>query len=316
MPDVYTGVAAVSTDQIAFDLYVYDALRPQLYFDACADVRATKQAHRGSAVTFTKNVDLSVATTALVESVDVDAVALSDSQVTVTLVEQGNAVITTAKLRGSSFIDVDKDAAQRVGFNAGISLDTLARTPLGGGTNVSYGGNATARNTVGPDDTMTAAKARAIRAYFVKQNVMTWNDGFYRAFMHPDVAVDFRTESDAAAWRSPRTYSDPKDLWTGAIGVFEGVEYIETPRAEVLADAGSSTTLTDVYKTIFVGRQALAKAYSSSVSGPMPSVVHGDVVDKLKRFKPVGWYWFGAYGRFREESLYRLETSSSIGSNT
>lgn len=321
MPDVYTGVAALSTDQIAFDLYVYDALRPQLYFPQCADVRSTRQAHQGSAVTFTKNTDLSAATTTLVESVDVDAVALSDSQVTLTLEEKGNAVLTTAKLRGSAFNDVDKDAAERVGFNAGLSFDTLARTPLGAGTNVAYGGVATARNMVTPTSLMTAAKARLVRAYFVGQNAMPWVIGpetgsYYRGFMHPDVAVDFRTDTDAAGWRAPRTYSDPKDLWTGAIGTFEGVEYIETPRAEVLSDAGSSTTLTNVYKTVYVAKQALAMAYSSTVSGPEPTVVHGEVTDKLRRFKPVGWYWFGKFDLFRQESLYRVETASSIGANS
>jgi hypothetical protein len=39
------------------------------------------------------------------------------------------------------------------------------------------------------------------------------------------------------------------------------------------------------------------------------------VTDKLRRNVGVGWYWLGAYGRFREASLYRIDSSSSIGTN-
>lgn len=316
MSDVYTGSATLDSVQAAFDRTAYFAQRPQLFFDQVATVKPTNQAMPGSSVKFTIYTDLSVATTALVESVDVDAVALNDGQVTVTLTEHGNAVITTAKLVGTSFLDIHRDAANMVGFNAGISQDTIARTPLGAGTNIEYAGNATARNTIGPDDTITASDVRRVRAEFIGASVMPWMDGYFRAFIHPDVAVDLRTETGVAAWREPHVYSQPGEIWNGSIGAFEGVEFLETPRAEVLADAGSSTTLTDVYKTVFVGQQALAKAFSSAVSAPTAQIVRGEVTDKLRRLTPIGWYWLGGYARFREESLYRVESSSSIGSNS
>jgi hypothetical protein len=49
------------------------------------------------------------------------------------------------------------------------------------------------------------------------------------------------------------------------------------------------------------------------VSGPQPQVILGLVVDKLQRFVPVGWYWLGGFGRFREEAIVRYESASSIG---
>ena len=71
---------------------------------------------------------------------DVTAVAMSDSQVEVTLAEYGNAVNTTAKLRGTSFLDVDATAANLIGYNAGDSIDQVVREVLAGGINVVYGG--------------------------------------------------------------------------------------------------------------------------------------------------------------------------------
>jgi N4-gp56 family major capsid protein len=316
MADAYTATAGVNSVQAAYDRLAYFALRPQLYFDRVADVRPTVQTAPGSSVKFTKYTDLSVATSALNESVDVDAVALTDAQVTLNLTEHGNAVVTTAKLRGTSFLNVDADAANIVGFNAGRSLDALALAPLSAGLNVGYGGTRTARNTVTPTDVLDADDVRKARTFLAKNNVMPWPDGLYRAFIHPDVAYDLRRETGAAAWRDPHTYSQPGEIWNGTVGAFEGFSFIETSTAPFVADAGSSTTLTDVYQTIFVGRQALAKAYSSAVSGPVPKVVQGPTVDKLRRFNPIGWLWLGSFGRFREEAIYRFETGATLGANS
>jgi N4-gp56 family major capsid protein len=317
MADALTTTASLDSDQAAYDRAAYFALRPELYFDRMADVKPTHQSMPGTSVKFTQYADMSVATTALNESVDVDAVALDDAQVEVTLVEQGNAILTTAKIRATSFLNIDMDAANIVGQNAGLSLDTLARTPLIAGTNVLYSGNATARNTVGPDDTLSAANVRKALARLVAGNVQRWTDGYYKAVIHPDTSYDLRSETGAAAWRDPHTYSQPGDIWTGSVGAFEGFEFLESPRAAVLADAGSSTTLTDVYITLFMGRQALAKAYSTNYggAGEFPVTVRGAVVDKLSRFHPLGWKWLGGYGRFREACLYRYESSSTIGVN-
>lgn len=316
MADAFTTTASTNYVQTAFDRMAYFALRPELYFDAVADVQPTKQAMPGSAVTFTVQADLAVASTTINESVDVDAVALSTSQVTLTLAEYGSAVITTAKLRGTSFIEVDPVVANVLGFNAGISIDTVARDILKAGTNVAYSGQATSRNTVIPTDNLKAADVRKRLAALRGANVATIG-GLYIAFIHPDVSYDLRSETGSASWRDPHTYSQPGEIWNGEIGAFEGFRFIETPRAPIFADAGSSTTLTDVYRTLFVGRQALGKAFSvTDGNGPFPRVVISPITDKLRRFVPMGWYWLGTYGIFRQQALWGVESSSSIGVNS
>ena len=320
MADAYTGVGAVSVDQTAYDRAVYNGLRALLYFDQVADVRSTRQAMEGAAVVFTIVNDLAVATTALNESTDVDAVAISDSQVTLTLVEYGNAAITTKKLRSVSFVPYDPVVADLIAWNAGESIDVLARATLQAGTNVRYasGGGTlpTARNQVEPTDTLVGNDIRRALADLRAAKVMSF-DGAYAAFIHPDVSYDFRGATGGANWRDPHTYSEPSDIWAGEIGQFESIRFVETPTAPVFADAGSSTTLTDVYATIVIGRQCLAKAHShSDGNGPYPMVVPGPVTDKLRRNVPLGWYWIGAYGRFREAAIRRIESASSIGVNT
>lgn len=316
MSDAMTTTGSVQMDQTAFDRMAYFALRPELHYDQVADVQPTRQSMPGAVVSFTQVADMALVTTAISESVDIDAVAISDSAVTVTLVEYGNAINTTKKLRVTSFIEVNPVVANLIGFNAGRSIDSVAEITVRGGSNVRYAGDATARNTVEPTDTLKAANVRRARAELAGANVAPNRGSFYTAFIHPDVTYDFTGETGAAAWRDPHTYSKPENIWTAEIGAFEGFTFIETPRAPVFADAGSSTTLTDVYATIMTGQQAIAKAFSTAEGlGATPRIIMSPIVDKLKRFVPIAWYHLVGYGRFREAALRRIESASTIGTN-
>ena len=64
-----------------------------------------------------------------------------------------------------------------------------------------------------------------------------------------------------------------------------------------------------VYNTYVLGQQALAEAVWKE-----PGIEFGNVVDKLNRFRPVGWHCMINWSVFRQEALYRIETSSSVGS--
>lgn len=318
MADAFTSTSAVNYDQVAYDRIAYFAFRPQNYFDQVADVKPTRQTQPGSSTIFTIQNDLAVASTPLTETVDVDAVALSDTQVTVALAEYGNATNTTAKLRGTSFLEIDPLVANAVGYNAGVSIDTIARNILEAGTYVRYAGTATSRATVAAADTLKASNVRRAFAELQNDNVPQIG-GLYTAYIHPLVAYDLRAETGAAAWRDPHTYSQPEEIWNGEIGEFEGFRFIVTPRAPQFPGTGAGTTPNriTVFRTLFMGREALAKTYSTTDgNGPNPRVVPGPIVDKLRRFVPMGWYWLGGYGLFRQASIRAVESSSSIAPTT
>lgn len=326
MVDVYTTTGSVGFDTTAYELLMRYSYRPELYFDNWVDVKPTNTTHRGSAVTFWSTSDLAAATTPLTEDVDVSAVALSNTSVTVTPAEYGNAVVTTAKLRATSMIEVDPVAANVLGFNAGVSIDTIAQTTWKAGTNIRYAqgdaaavpanraavnyGAATARHT------LRAVDFRRAYAELRGANVPTF-DGYYIAMIHSDVAFDIKSETGDLGWRAPEVYSNRTGgIATGEIGAFEGFRVIVSPRAPLFADAGVGSTV-DVYRSLFFGREAVAKAYANAGGyGPDPVVVLGPVTDKLKRFQPVGWKHFVGYGAFRAEAMRAVESSSSIGTNS
>lgn len=320
MADAMTTTASLSFDQTMWDRAIYYALRPELYFDMFADVGVTDAApDKGATVTFTKFTEMAAATTPLSETVDIDAVALADSQTSLTLAEYGNGVNSTFRVRATSFIELNRPVANLIGFNAGISLDTLARDIMAAGTNVRYPQATQARVNVAATNVLTAAHVRRSLAELRTANVATFN-GYYAGVIHPYVSYDLRGETGAAAWRDPHTYSAPENIWNGEIGAFEGIRFLEASRAPYFADSSNGAGAggnVDVFRTMIFGRQAMAKAYSTYEGrGALPIVIMGPVVDKLKRFQPVSWHWFGKFGMFRQEALYAWETAATISNNT
>ena len=312
----YTTTSSLDFAQTAYDRMAYFDLRPELYFDAAADIKPSAQSMPGASVVWTIVHDLAIASSAINESTDVTPVAMSDSQVTVSLAEFGNAVNTTAKLRGEAFVEIDPVVANAIGFNAGVSIDEVAKLILQAGTNVGYatgtGTLPTSRATVTSTNTILAANIRYAKTFLRVNNVATFG-GYYICYINPNVSYDLPSETGEQSWRAPHDYSQPGEIWQGEVGAFEGFRFIETPRAPLFAAAGSGSPQINVFGTLCLGRQSLAKAHSYvDGNGPLPHVVPGPVTDFLRRFQPWGWYWLGNYGIFRQAALLRIESASSV----
>lgn len=317
----YTGTGDVSSDTAAFQQLAYFAFRSQPMYEMIADVRSTAQTHNGASVQFNIYDNMDQATSALTETSDVTAVALGDSTVVVTLAEYGNAVITTAKLRGTSFLNVDADAANIIGYNMVDSVDKLVSNVANAGTNVIYaqgsaGSRPTSRVTVSDANTFGAQEGRQAVAELRTASAPGFENGNYIGLVHPDVSYDLREQTAVTDVIQYQIRQEGAAVRNGSIGVFGGIEWIENPRAPILDDAGATST-TNVYQTLVAGRQALAKAFSRAPGfGEDPSVVFGPVTDTLRRFHPVGWYHLVGHAIFRQAALQRIESSSSIGDNT
>ena len=296
--------------QKAYDRLVEFALRSQPLLRSVADKKPARQSMPGSSVVFQIYNDMTKATTALSEQVDPDAVAIgTPTAVTVTLNEYGNAVLTTRKLQLMSLADVDPAIANIVAFNMADSIDEIVQTELRGGTNVIYASNAsgtraTATTNVTGAHTLKAADIRLAVAKLRAGKAVARKGSLYWCAIHPEVSHDLRAETGSASWRLPHEYQSNDAIWAGEIGTFEGAYFIESPRLYNATDGGSSAR---VFRTLLAGQQALAEAVAEE-----PHVVIGNVTDKLMRLRPIGWYGVLGFKRYREEALYRIESSSSI----
>lgn len=316
-----TTTSTVSYDTTAYNKQSWFSLRPELLHEAnIVNVKSTPQTHRGAAVQFNIVADLTANTTALTETSDITPKNLSDTTVTVTLLERGDAVETTAKVYNTSFIEFDPIVANAVGYHAGISLDTVVRDVALTGTNVRYGGQVAGRPTLTAATVLDSAGLDNLAADMQGANVQTFG-GFYRIIIHPDQEYDLRRETGVSGWREFANRQRPMAVERGLVGYFASFEVLRSPRTSILVNGGGATSVVDVYQAIACGQDALAKGFSTGTHGdgqtlgPDPLTVPGPYTDYLYRFRKMGWYHMVGYSVFRQESLRRLETSASRANN-
>ena len=323
MADLYTSAALPSGQSgtvvganlvtQAYDRLVEFALRSTPSFRAIADKKVGNQTHAGSSILFQIYNDLASKTTTLTETVDVEAVAVpATTTIAVTLNEYGNSIVSTRKLDLFSLADVEPALANILAYNMNDSLDDVIKTVLAGGTKVIReiaGAISTGAVTgVSATDTIKAKDIRYVVAKMRAANVVPRRGNLFASYIHPEVSHDLRAETGTASWRQPHEYVDPAGIYAGEIGTFEGVAFIESPRLpNSQAGAGSGTTQTRVYDTFVMGQQALAEAIAEE-----PHTVVGPVTDKLMRLRPLGWYAVAGWSLYRPDSLYRIQTASSV----
>jgi N4-gp56 family major capsid protein len=310
MADTFTGTSQLSGAVLtAYQRSAFFALRSDVVFDQIAMVKPGSLTSPGSPVSFYFWTEMSQATTALSETVDVDAVGLASSAVTVTPYEYGNAVLLTRKLRAiEMLIGFDPDVANLVNFNMVDSIDRLARNALDAAGTLEYVTGTTAVAQVSTS-IITAALARKQEAKLRGGSALPMSGSDYLAIAHPDVAYDLKKETGDAGWVSPAVVNNYGAVLNNEIGRFASMRWVESPRAYLLADGGSSAV--DLYYTYFLGREALAKAVAIA-----PHIVIGPVTDRLQRFQPIGWYCYQGWGQLRSAASRRLGSASSIGTNS
>ena len=291
----------------AYDLAVYPSLRPELIFDQFATVRASNTTHRGGSVRFSFVNDISEQTTPLLENIDVDSVTLSSKALTIAMREYGTAVTNTALLRGTSMIAMDPLIAERVGYNAGLSVDTLARVALDA-TSVTYddattGSIGSVGNAAAPLDGDALRNGVAILR---SNNVRPLRGGNYVAVISPYQAQQLMSDTTDTGFRWMVGYAGGmgqagNSIFMGEVGTYEGVRLVV------------NNHLTNQGRGYLMGAEALAKAYSTAPGfGPQPGTVVAPVVDKLKRFASVGWYHLVGYSVFRTEALLHINTQATL----
>lgn len=293
------GTASKAYDQLvqrAYDRYVEFALRSQVLFRSYADKKPVQQAMPGYAVTFSLYNDLAAADTPLAEQSDVEAAALDDvDQVSVILREYGNAVVNTRYAVETAFADIQPAIANILAYNMADSLDKVVAAVLDSSTQVIDAGGE-----------MDGSEIRKAVAKLRGDNVVPRDGTLYATLMHPDVAFDLRNANGPNAFEDVRKYTGPEPILQQVVGVYGGTTVIETPRAPI-DDQSDGDASTDEYSTFVMGKQALAEATAVEAHS-----VLGPVVDRLQRFRPLGWHYIGGWSLYRPEAMWKITSTSSI----
>ena len=216
---------------------------------------------------------------------------------------------TTAKLRANKAIP-RKGSLYWAGIHPEVSHDLRAETGVGSWRQPhEYQSN----------DAIWAGEIGTYEGAFYVESPRLYND-FVGAAKSTSTTTTTATAA-AGVFVLPVTSTSGilvSDLVAGT-GIATGSQVVSISGLNVTIDtavtsgtvtSGASVTFTHetkVFNTYFAGQQALAEAVAEE-----PHVVIGPVVDKLMRHRPLGWYGVLGHAIYRDEALYRVETSSSI----
>lgn len=249
---------------------------------------------------------LSLATTPLVETEDVESEALDDTGIILTPAEYGKVVTKTNLASLQTGGKIDLAAAALVGMNHGATLDKLAILALDASTNAYIVGG-TAEGSVASNQVADAAFLNTMYNKLARASVPMIN-GSYVMVAHDDVIADLREATAVGSWTDVTKYATPETVLKNEVGMYKGFRVVRDNNATFADQSGAGTV--DIYNSYFFGFNALGKAVSQSgrmvATGPF---------DKLNRFVNLGWYEVCQYKIIDQDAVWVGRSASSKGAN-
>jgi len=208
-------------------------------------------------------VDESVAMGTLTEGTTPSEGSFSLTNVTVTLGQYGGFVKLSDILLTDAPVEVITEAAVEAGRQAAEKADAVIQDAIDGGSNVIYGGDATARANVDSSDTIASANIAKAVNLLKANDAPTYDGGYYITVMHPHVFHDLQQESGTGTYIDLHKYDTPEALFSGEAGAMWGTRFLVSSNVQFYADGGATTT--DVYPTYVVGKDAFGVVMSGGL---------------------------------------------------
>lgn len=348
------GLGSISTTGYSSDATLSPAIQqiwskeilfqamPVLRFEQFAVKKTELGVQPGLTINFMRYNNLAVSETAgaaLSEGVRMEPVALSASQIQITVSEHGQAVAVTELLLNAAFDDVMASSSRLLGRHMAQSMDIQARNtlysngvPFAGGSavapNVVFGRKTlgSTRGSIAPYDAGTLGTASSpgyLSPASIKdavevlagQNIPRLGDT-YVCFVHPSQSRSLR---DWPEFIEVTKYAAPGNFMLGEIGRLYDVVFIETTQVKqgltIPADidsvtAGAQAPDASSYSAIMIGDNAFGHAIALPVE-----LRDGGVID-FGREHGLAWYAIWGFGVITHESRVIINTKGGAISST
>jgi N4-gp56 family major capsid protein len=269
----------------------------------------------GKIIEFRKFSALPKAITALTEGVTPTGKKLNVSTISATVEQYGDYIEQTDMLELTAVDNTIVEATKQLAAQAGLTMDTIVRNEVVGGTNVMYCpkvSNGVETVVTSRADIDKTALLRVKDVFKAAAELKAMNapkiDGYYVGIIHPYVAYDLMQEA-GNQWMEVQKYTTPENMLTGEIGCIGGVRFVESTEAKVW-QAGANNEA--VFATVILGADAYG--VTSIEGGGIEHIVKqkGYGNDPLNQRSSVGWKGIKVAKRLVEEYMIRVESGSSF----
>lgn len=290
--------------QILYKKKALDFLRKELRF-AKACVAGKMDSNSGKTVNYYR-VDNLTATTDNLDTADLGAGSYLgngntgegnypvEDNITATYIEAtlgvyGKWVKATDILEITERSDTMEQFSRQLGYNGGLSLDTVAYNSWLSGATAHYADNKDA-GTFAADSVVTSKELRRLAKKFRKNSVRPNDDGFFHLFLHPDCEFDIITDDNFGSVMDiqKRNSEGDKNLEGGLVGVYGGFKVFTTP---LITTTTSNTNGQTAYQNIATGYGAMLSMEYSKMPfnlfvNPSSNV---NIANPLGRIGSIGW---------------------------
>lgn len=320
MANEYSGVATagnmVGLPQAILQVYssdiLHEAMGIMMFEEFCAQ-KEELGATPGQSITMTRYNNISRGGQ-LDEETEMEVKSMSASQHGVTVTEYGNAIGISEKLLQMSFDDQMTEAGILLGRDYAVVNDLMIRDAVAGGSQVVYAGNRTARaSLVGGTDYFDVEMVRQAVEVLQTKNAPKFGGDYYVGFVHPHQAAYLKRDPD---WIAANNYANTRALFTGEIGRWEDVVFINTTHSQNGAAASSDpgylaalvnaatggASSAHVYESLFFGDSAVGKATG------LPVEMRDNGIQDFGRKHSLAWYSIMGAAILEDDFIVRGES--------
>lgn len=262
----------------------------------------------------------------LQEGVRVQARPMSASETSITVGEYGNAIAFTEQLLQQAFYDVMSAASILLGRDMALVLDLGIRDALLTTANIVYAAGKTSRASLIAGDVFDLQAVKDAVEILQTNNAPKWGGDHYVCFLTPHQARGLRDDPD---WVAAHIYGQQQALYTGEIGRYEDVRFVETtvmpsganltkdPNTGDYVNVGADPNLasgvggnqTTIYKAIMFGEAAVAHATG------LPVELRDNGVEDYGREHGIMWYAIWGQGLYEALNSVIVETALATTDN-
>lgn len=199
----------------------------------------------------------------LTEGVRMKTQAMSLSQASITVFEEGNAVGFSEYLLQTSFYDQLSAASLLLGRDMALVLDSELRDIVMSASNVVYPTSAVSRVTITAKMKHDTTQVKDSVETLETNNSPKWAGDHYIEFTHPHGGSALRRDND---WTNASLYSGSTQIYTGEIGRYEDVRFIVST---VLPNGKNSAVDANTGDFVDIGYSA---ALGSGVAGNLATI--------------------------------------------
>lgn len=154
--------------------------------------------------------------------------------------QAGRVIKLTDMAMMESPFDLLSVAADRIARNAIATADRRVAEVLSAGSQVMYAGGVGSRADIPANSALTGQLVKLAVARLKADSVPTFSDGTYRAIVHPGSTYDLESDTAVGGWIDAQRYAGSEKLFSGEVGRYAGVRFIESPNAVSFADVAGT----------------------------------------------------------------------------